>query len=812
MSVLDGSWQYNDKFAGQNGKYRNYANQEELDASRANGSKFNIGEYGAAIGEVADLANKGIGNLYTKGRNAYDSDVLSTAYGDSSADPAFGRIGIRRKAREMQRGIMNNSFNSQAMNSEDMMNDLQNGSTFNYTNDVSGKTRGMSIWQSASNGAAQGAKYGSVGGPWGTLFGAIGGTVGGLASGIAGVVNGKKRLRSLQDAQRYANNRNQIGLTNSINNMEQKKLNEMYTNSLSCGGRLFSRKGRMFAEGGKISNKEQGIKGITEFNAGGSHEENPYGGVPQGIAEDGLPNLVEEGEVKISNITGEDNQYILSNRIVVDAKMADQFGIDKSVVGLTYAAAFKKLYNKYKERQGSQEVKNEIADLCNNFQNAQEAIKEIQDMQRRAAAMKSLTPEQRQMIEQEEQQAQQPSPEEQDQAMQDGIQQGLQEGGTEQMEQQQPMGQSPMEQPMQQGMPQDAMMQQTGQPMMSRGGRMFSRGGRMFAHRMDGNSGKSEVTIYGSDSYKPRPVQEKWGDIYNPATDSIYMPGDVTTYKSQRVSNTTPADNAGNAQAFWGMYDMMGVDRDKAISNARFAPVFGNIGEALSKDYRQSPAKYMDLYENTLRKSRMSYPGRARDVSFQRYNPTEEAARNRAMALNGIRNMQGVYGNRPGLAAGALSNLYQQGLNATSQANLQAQQLNNQIAMQEAAQNFQRLQAYNANKMQAAQQNSNMTFQQGNNMNNTLQSIDSYNKATGLGLRQNIYDNMGNVGIDAANRSRASLNTLFGTEITPDAAAAINKSRRGAQNFIRSYYGDWKRCRGGRLFARGGKMKRLFEE
>jgi hypothetical protein len=38
--------------------------------------------------------------------------------------------------------------------------------------------------------------------------------------------------------------------------------------------------------------------GVTEFNVGGTHNKNINGGIPQGLNAEGVPNLVEEGEVK----------------------------------------------------------------------------------------------------------------------------------------------------------------------------------------------------------------------------------------------------------------------------------------------------------------------------------------------------------------------------------------------------------------------------------------------------------------------------------------------------------------------------------
>ena len=48
--------------------------------------------------------------------------------------------------------------------------------------------------------------------------------------------------------------------------------------------------------------------GVSTVDTGGSHESNPYGGIPMGIAPDNQPNLVEQGEVIYKD-------YVFSNRL-----------------------------------------------------------------------------------------------------------------------------------------------------------------------------------------------------------------------------------------------------------------------------------------------------------------------------------------------------------------------------------------------------------------------------------------------------------------------------------------------------------------
>lgn len=233
-------------------------------------------------------------------------------------------------------------------------------------------------------------------------------------------------------------------------------------------------------ENGKVSQSKPSEDGVTVFNKGGSHEENINGGIPQGIAPDGSPNLVEQGEVKLGEVLGLDNQYILSNRIMIDAEHAKAFGIDPSVVGMTYAAGFRKLYDKLKDRKGNLEVRNEIAHLANNFQSSQDSVKDEQMAKQMEAMLSKLSPEQLQQlmaIQQGAMQQQQP---------QQGMEQQMPQQGMEQQQmqqdpmamQQQGMAQDPMA--MQGGMPQQGMPQQGmgqmppqgGMPMMAKGGSM----------------------------------------------------------------------------------------------------------------------------------------------------------------------------------------------------------------------------------------------------------------------------------------------------------------------------------------------------
>ena len=82
--------------------------------------------------------------------------------------------------------------------------------------------------------------------------------------------------------------------------------------------------GELNTHGGNFSN------GVTFINNGGTHEQNPFEGVPMGIAPDGKPNLVEEGEVLY-------NDYVFSNRLHPTDKELKESNLPKKYKGHTFA-------------------------------------------------------------------------------------------------------------------------------------------------------------------------------------------------------------------------------------------------------------------------------------------------------------------------------------------------------------------------------------------------------------------------------------------------------------------------------------------
>lgn len=150
---------------------------------------------------------------------------------------------------------------------------------------------------------------------------------------------------SLNRDRNYARNTYFRGVNNTINNMQQDEL--FGTTRLAEGGDLFT-------------------NGITTINNGGTHEQNPLGGVPMGVDEQGVPNVVEQGELIA-------NDYVYSNRLKVPNK-------DKVILGLkdkdiTYAKALEKLSKESKERPNDPISQRGLQDVLDKLRMSQEELK-----------------------------------------------------------------------------------------------------------------------------------------------------------------------------------------------------------------------------------------------------------------------------------------------------------------------------------------------------------------------------------------------------------------------------------------------------
>ena len=137
---------------------------------------------------------------------------------------------------------------------------------------------------------------------------------------------------------------------------------------------LNARKWKHAFGGNLITNGAEWDNGITIIGNGGTHEENPMEGVQMGMDAQGVPNLVEEGEVIFDD-------YVFSDRMNVPNSMRSSLGLSKGR-GLTFAKAAKKLSKEAEERPNDPISKRGLMSSMTKLQQAQELIREQEQMKK----------------------------------------------------------------------------------------------------------------------------------------------------------------------------------------------------------------------------------------------------------------------------------------------------------------------------------------------------------------------------------------------------------------------------------------------
>ena len=201
------------------------------------------------------------------------------------------------------------------------------------------------------------AKGAATGAALGNIIPGIGTVVGAIAGGVTGLVSGA--------ANAFENKRNTNALNKSIINANKDSIANL-NNAITKVNTINARKNRMniFEQGGDM----------TSFNVGGSHEQNPFGGIPQGIGANGKPNLVEEGEVKYKFIDGEHEEYIFPVRTKMSESMLTKYNLPTKYKGKTMADVAKALQKTYEEQKNDPIAKSTANTMLRRLQAANEEL------------------------------------------------------------------------------------------------------------------------------------------------------------------------------------------------------------------------------------------------------------------------------------------------------------------------------------------------------------------------------------------------------------------------------------------------------
>ena len=344
------------------------------------------------------------------------SSVLGGASGILEAGMANAQIKDTSAEESHIEGVGNTQFSTGNLDS--LMNQFD-ATAMARNNFTRQEIRGLSDGQMAGNifkGAASGALAGAqVGGIWG----GIGGFFAGIGSGIAGIAVGNKRAREKanqlnKDAQlanaSYINN-----FSNSVENTENTMFNNSLLNIAAHGGKIYiqpSKRGTFTAAakqrglgvqefasrvlankdnystamvkkanfaknaskwhhayGGPLYNLTGDFtNGLIFIDAGGTHEQNPFGGVQVGVDYEGTPNLVEEGEIIY-------NDYVFSNRLKPTKKQLADGGFKDKYEGYTFAKLVEDISKPYMDTPNDPITKAGLKDMMNRIIAMQEEIR-----------------------------------------------------------------------------------------------------------------------------------------------------------------------------------------------------------------------------------------------------------------------------------------------------------------------------------------------------------------------------------------------------------------------------------------------------
>lgn len=303
-------------------------------------------------GAVGGLANSAISGGYESGAGSAISGIGSTVGSAvGSVNPVLGAaIGV---GSQILGGVTNALFGEKVDQAKLKAANESMSSLRSFNGDVS--------------------SFDDIKGPEATA--SVAGTYkGGLFNSSA-----KRKQRALEEAMRDARQYAGRAITNNVSNLADDQINDALANYAAFGGFLPSNEFgggalgimqndkyldtinnrttalaqknntmnaglSMKAFGGELgTNGTDFTNGLLYIDEGGSHESNPFDGVPMGFDAEGIPNLVEEGETVYNN-------YVFSDRMHVPDFMLKDLGLPKSKKHISFADASKKLAKESEQR------------------------------------------------------------------------------------------------------------------------------------------------------------------------------------------------------------------------------------------------------------------------------------------------------------------------------------------------------------------------------------------------------------------------------------------------------------------------------
>ena len=187
-------------------------------------------------------------------------------------------------------------------------------------------------------------------------YAALGGFLNQYADGGGIYINPKNRGKFNATKERTGKTTEE--LTHSKNPLTRKRA--IFAQNAAKWHHAFG--GELNTNGGDFST------GLMFIDEGGTHESNPYEGVPMGVAPDGKPNLVEEGEAIY-------NDYVFSNRLTVPKAIRNKYKL-RGTKDLTFADAVKQISKNATERPNDSISQETLHEIMSDLAQTQEGVRE----------------------------------------------------------------------------------------------------------------------------------------------------------------------------------------------------------------------------------------------------------------------------------------------------------------------------------------------------------------------------------------------------------------------------------------------------
>jgi hypothetical protein len=266
-----------------------------------------------------------------------------------------------------------NDWQSQMRNKEKQINQYK-------TDKLTTGQQALNVGSGVASGFAEGMQTGNI-------YAAIGMAALKGGKNLANGLKANNSISDVNDAVRFARtglNNSGLAAMQNIHKLESNnKKMDMYNNSpyMANGGYLY-------ANGGLMN-----PYGINEFNNGKTHEQNPYGGIPVSIAEDGKPNLVEEGEVLYDD-------YVYSNRIKINDTIRRRLKLKDSTK--TFADAAKEVKERGDDRPNDPVTEKTIKAQMQFLKSEQDKKKEQQEEREQQKMLAQMNEQQLQAMQEQQ--------------------------------------------------------------------------------------------------------------------------------------------------------------------------------------------------------------------------------------------------------------------------------------------------------------------------------------------------------------------------------------------------------------------------